>query len=363
MSNLELLKPLNIGGLELKNKIVMAPMTRSRAFKDNIPNDKSPLYYGQRARAGLIITEGTQVSPRGIGYLWTPGIYTDEQKTEWKKTVEAVHTKGGKIFLQLWHVGRISHNSFHNGEQPFAPSAIAAEGKTYTSEGFKPFSLPKEMTKEDIKQTIEEFRLAAISAKECGFDGVDIHGAFGYLIDQFLESGSNKRTDEYGGSPENRSRFALEVVEAVTSIWEDYRVGIKLSPSNRFNDMSDDNPPETFGYLINKLNDYKLAYIMLMEPQGDVSQLPNYLTNVAEYFRKIYKGTIISNANHTKESGEEFLKSGKADLIAYGSLFTSNPDLPSRFENNYPLTPPNKKTYYGGGDEGYIDYPDYNPNN
>ncbi|MDT3741332.1 MAG: alkene reductase [Candidatus Kapabacteria bacterium] len=362
MSNLELLKPFSLGEMELKNRVVMAPMTRSRAFIDNIPNEKAPLYYEQRASAGLIITEGTQVSPRGIGYLWTPGIYTDAQKVEWKKVVNTVHKKHGKIFLQLWHVGRISHSDFHNGEKPLAPSAIAAIGKTYTQNGWQQFSQPKEMSIEDIKNTVEDFRIGASNAKECGFDGVDIHGAFGYLIEQFLCTGSNKRTDEYGGNIENRSRFAIEVIEAVTSVWGDNKVGIKLSPSNRSNDIQDDNPSETYGYLINELNKYKLAYIHLMEPQSDVSQLPNYLTKVAEHFRKIYKGVIISNVNHTKESGEKFLKDGIADLISYASLFISNPDLPNRFKNDYPLTVPNKKTYYGGGDEGYIDYPEYSVN-
>jgi N-ethylmaleimide reductase len=362
MSNSELLKSFKIGNIELKNRMVMSPMTRSRAFTDNIPNEKAPLYYKQRASAGLIITEGTQVSPRGIGYLWTPGISTDAQINEWKKVVKEVHDSNGVIFLQLWHVGRISHSDFHNGEAPFAPSAIKAEGKTYTQNGFQEFSVPKEMTKDDIKQTIEEFRQAAQTAKDCSFDGVEIHGAFGYLIDQFLESGTNQRTDEYGGSPENRAKFALEIVDAVVSVWGENKVGIKLSPSNLFNDMHDDNPKETFSYLINKLNDYKLAYIQLMEPQSDVSNLPNYVQNVAEYFRKMYKGMLISNANHTKESGEKFLNDGIADLISYGSLFISNPDLPNRFKNDYPLTIANKKTYYGGGDEGYIDYPEYTNN-
>lgn len=362
MSNLEMLKSFRIGDFELKNRIVMAPMTRSRAFNENIPNEKAPLYYAQRASAGLIITEGAQISPRGIGYLWTPGTYTEEQKAAWKDVVKAVHDKGGKIFLQLWHVGRISHSDFHNGEPPFAPSAIAAQGKTYTQNGWQEFSTPKEMTKEDIKRTIEEFRSAAISAKECGFDGVDIHGAFGYLIDQFLTSGSNKRTDEYGGSVENRSRFALEVIEAVIDVWGDYRVGLKLSPSNLFNDVHDDNPKETFSYIINKLNDYKLAYLHLMEPQSDVSDKENYITNVAEFFRPLYKGVLISNANHTKESGEKYLNDGLADLISFAALFISNPDLPNRFANDYPLTQPDKNTYYGGGDEGYIDYPEYQAN-
>lgn len=362
MNDLNLLSSYKIGNIELNNRMVMAPMTRSRAFVDNIPNDNASLYYEQRSSAGLIITEGAQVSPNGIGYLWTPGIYSDSQKAEWTKIVRNVHNKNGKIFLQLWHVGRISHIDFHNGEKPFAPSAIAATGKTYTTNGFQAFSEPKAMTTDDIKQTVEEFRIAAQNAKDCGFDGVEIHGAFGYIIDQFLCTGTNQRNDEYGGSVENRVRFALEVIEAVKSVWGDDKVGIKLSPSNLFNDMSDENPKETFSYLINELNNHNLAYIHLMEPQADVSGKPNYLTNVAEYFRAIYKGRIISNANHTKESGEKFIKEGFADLISYGSLYISNPDLVSRFKNDYPLTQPNSKTYYGGGDEGYIDYAEYEAN-
>ncbi|MDX9789714.1 MAG: alkene reductase [Candidatus Kapaibacterium sp.] len=361
MSKMKLLSGYKIGDIELKNRIVMAPMTRSRAFKDNIPNENAALYYKQRASAGLIITEGTQISPEGIGYLWTPGIYTHEQIAEWKKVVSSVHEAGGKIFLQLWHVGRISHSDLLSGEPPLAPSDIRAEGKTYTQNGWQEFSTPKAMSKDDISRTIEDFRQAAVKAKECGFDGVDIHGAFGYLIDQFLCSGTNIRTDEYGGSVENRARFALEVVDAVVSVWGDYRVGIKLSPSNLHNDMHDDNPKETFAYLLNKLNDYNLAYVHIMEPQGDVSLKENYLSKTAEYFRPIYKGTLISNAGHTRESGEEFLTKGWADLISYGALYISNPDLVSRFENNYPLTEPDKKKFYGGGDEGYIDYLDYTP--
>lgn len=357
--NLQLLTPYKLGDLDLKNRVIMAPMTRSRAFNDNIPNENAPLYYEQRATAGLIITEGTQVSSRGIGYLWTPGIESEAQKDVWKKVVEGVHSKGGKIFLQLWHVGRVSHTDFHDGNLPLAPSAIAAVGKTYTHNLWQDLSVPKEMTIEDIQQAVEDFRNAAISAKECGFDGVDIHGAFGYLIDQFLCTGSNKRTDLYGGSAENRARFALQVVDTVISVWGSQRVGIKLSPSNLFNDMHDDNPKETFSYLINELNSRNLAYIHLMEPQADISEKENYIQNVAEFFRPLYKGTIISNANHTRESAERFINDGIADLVSFGSLYISNPDLVNRFANDFPITQPNKNTFYGGGDEGYIDYPEY----
>lgn len=354
-----LLSKFKLGNIELKNRVVMAPMTRSRAFTENIPHEKASLYYKQRASAGLIITEGTQVSPQGIGYLWTPGIYTREQIKAWEKIVNEVHDAEGKIFLQLWHVGRISHPDLLGGMQPMAPSSIKALGKTFTQNGWQDLAEPKMMTRQDIKQTIDDFRKGANNAREAGFDGVDLHGAFGYLIDQFIQTGTNIRTDEYGGNIQNRSRFVLELIESVLEVWGDYKVGIKLSPSNRFNDMQDDNPKENFFYLIDKLNDYKLAYLHLMEPQTDVSELNGYVTNVAEYFRPIYKGTIISNAGHSFESGESFINSNKADLISFGSLFISNPDLVNRFRNSYPLTQPDKKTFYGGDERGYIDYPEY----
>lgn len=356
--SMPLLTPFKLGDLELKNRMVMSPMTRSRAFNDNIPHELAPLYYSQRASAGLIITEGVQISPEGIGYLWTPGNYTEAQQTEWRKAVDAVHVKGGLIFQQLWHVGRVSHSSLQpNGKLPLAPSAVAAEGKTYTASGWTEFEVPQEMTIEDIKRTLNDFRIAAENAKKVGFDGVDIHGAFGYLIDQFLCSGSNHRTDEYGGSAENRARFAIEVVEAVLDVWDSKKVGIKLSPSNLFNGVSDANPKETFSTILKMLEKYNLAYVHLMEPQTDVSQFPNYVTNVVEYFKPYYNGTIISNANMTRDRGNEIIASGLADLVSFGALFLANPDLPRRFELGAELNTPNKKTFYGGGAEGYTDYP------
>jgi len=353
-----LLSPFAIGELTLENRIVMAPMTRSRSIIDNIPNELASEYYSQRASAGLIITEGVQVAPEGIGYLWTPGNYTKEQQAEWIKINDAVHKKDGLIFQQLWHTGRIGHSSLRpNNTLPLAPSAIAPEGKVYTSNGMVDYETPAEMTNDDIKRTLNQFKIAAQNAKNTGFDGVDIHGAFGYIIDQFIESGSNKRNDEYGGTPEKRIKFAIELVETVLEVWDSKRVGIKLSPSNVFNSMHDDNPKETFSLLLNKLNEYDLAYVMLMEPQGDVSKLPNYVTNVAEYFRNFYKGNLIANAGMTKEKANELIEKGTAQLVAFGSLFLANPDLPKRFELNAALNQPNKKTFYGGGKEGYTDYP------
>lgn len=356
--NMPLLTPFKLGDIELKNRMVMAPMTRSRSFKENIPHELAPLYYSQRASAGLILSEGVQVSPDGIGYLWTPGNYTPEQQVEWKKIVDAVHKANGVIFQQLWHTGRISHSSLRpNNELPKAPSAIAPNGKVYTANGWAEYETPTEMTKDDIKIALNQFKAAAQNAKDVGFDGVDIHGAFGYLIDQFICSGSNQRNDEYGGSVENRIRFVIEVIESVLEVWDSKRVGIKLSPANIYNSMNDENPKETFAILLEKLNKYDLAYVMLMEPQADVSNLPNYPTEVAKYFRPFYKGNIIANANMTKDKGNELIESGIAQLVAFGSLFLANPDLPKRFELGAELNTPNSKTFYGGDEKGYTDYP------
>lgn len=359
MSSLKLLEPFKLGDIELRNRIVMAPMTRSRAFIDNIPNEMAKTYYRQRSTAGLIISEGAQISEEGIGYLWTPGIYTQEQIDEWTKITDEVHKNNGRIFLQLWHCGRISHPELHNGRKPLAPSSITPKGRIYTSTGWQEFTEPQEMSFLDIKRTLKDFGTAAYNAKICNFDGVELHGAFGYLIEQFICSNTNKRTDVYGGSIENRLRFVYEALEEIINVWGENKVGIKLSPSNIANDILHENPVGIYSILIEKLNSFKLAYIHLLEPQSDLKELPDYLQNVAAYFRKIYNGTIISNGNHNKESGEKMLNENIADLISYGMYYISNPDLPSRFENNYPLVMPNRKTYYGGGAEGYIDYPEY----
>ncbi|PKL84770.1 MAG: alkene reductase [Ignavibacteriae bacterium HGW-Ignavibacteriae-1] len=345
------------GGMELKNRLVMAAMTRSRSFERGVPHELASLYYTQRASAGLIITEGTEISPKSSGYLWCPGIYTEEQITSWAKIVKAVHKKGGNISMQLWHTGRISHSDFHGGMKPPAPSAIAAIGKTYTNEGWKEFSEPQEMSRDEIKSVINDYKTAAKNAMEAGFDGIEIHGAFGYLPDQFLCSGSNQRSDEYGGSVENRARFVIEIIEAIAEVMDSQRIGIKLSPSNIGNSMSDENPTETFGYLIKKLNDYNLGHIQLMEADEAAKKLPNYVANVAAHFRKIYKGTLISNNNHNRKTAIEFVESGKANLISFARWFLANPDLPERFRLNTRLNEPIKKTFYGGGAEGYVDYP------
>jgi N-ethylmaleimide reductase len=352
-----ILSSFQVGPYSLANRLVMAPMTRNRAGVNNVPTDLNVVYYTQRASAGLIITEAAQVSPQGVGYANTPGIHTAEQIEGWQKVTESVHKEGGKIFLQLWHVGRVSHSSFHGGALPVAPSALKIEGKVYTAQGPQDFEIPRALETNEVKEVVEQFRKGAINAKEAGFDGVEIHGAFGYLVEQFLADGSNQRTDEYGGSVENRARFALEVVEAVVGVWGAGKVGIRLSPSNYFNSIHHSKPAAQYDYLINELNNYPLAYIHLMEPLASIDHLPHYIGEVAAHYRSLYKGTIISNGGYTQETGEKALQNGIADLIAYGSLFLANPDLPQRFETGAPLNAPDRATFYGGNEKGYTDYP------
>ncbi len=359
-----LLTSFNLGKHKLKNRMVMAPMTRSRSFIDNIPHPLASEYYCQRASAGLLITEGVYISPYGIGYLWSPGNYTKDQQKQWKYIVDEVHKNNGVIFQQLWHTGRIAHSSLrpHN-ELPKAPSAIKPKGRVYTKQGWAEYERPIEMTINDIKEAVQQFKQASYYAKDVGFDGVDIHGAFGYLIDQFICSGTNKRSDMYGGSIDNRLRFVLEIVENILEVWDSQQVGLKISPSSIVNDMSDNNPKETFSALLEKLNIYNLGYVMLMEPQSDISNLPNYPLEVSKYFRPFYNGNLIANANMTKELGNELILSNTAQLVAFGSLFISNPDLPQRFRINAALNVPDRKTYYGGDAHGYTDYPFLQNNN
>ncbi|MBD2311879.1 alkene reductase [Desertifilum sp. FACHB-1129] len=359
-SSIPLLQPYKLGALELPNRIVMAPLTRNRALPGNIPGPLNAEYYAQRASAGLIISEATQVSPQGLGYPNTPGIYSPEQVEGWKLVTEAVHRHGGRIFLQLWHVGRISHPSLQpNGELPVAPSAIAPTGEASTFSGPQPFVTPRALELNEIPQIIEQYRKGAENALAAGFDGVEIHSANGYLLDQFLQDNANHRTDEYGGSVENRARLLLEVTEAVTKVWGSDRVGIRLSPSGEFNDMNDSNREATFSYVVKALNRFNLAYLHLVEPrvagnetvEGDVSGFPS------SFFRPLYNNTIISAGGHDRETGNATLEAGDAELIAYGRWFISNPDLPKRFELNAPLTPYDRDTFYGGTEKGYTDYP------
>lgn len=357
MSKQPLLTKYNLSGIDLANRMVMAPMTRSRAGEGNVPTDLMAKYYQQRSSAGLIISEGTQISQQGIGYPWTPGIHTDEQVEGWKKVTKAVHEEGSKIFAQIWHVGRVSHPRYHDGEPPVAPSAVKPDGQIFTADGMKDFVTPRALETTEIPGIIADYAQAAQNAIKAGFDGVEIHGANGYLIDQFLKDGTNKRDDQYGGSLENRSRFALEVVEAVTKAIGPEKTGIRFSPAGRNQGISDSNPKETFSYVLEQLNDFNLAFVHLMEPMGDVSDLENYPSEVTKYFREIYDSTIITNAGYNQESGNKAIEEGTADLVAYARLFLANPDLPARFAANADLNEPDQSTFYGGDEEGYTDYP------
>jgi len=363
MSTQILLTPYH-KNLDLKNRVVMAPMTRSRAANDgNVPTEDLHVpYYVQRASTGLIITEGSQVSKQAVGYVNTAGIYSKEQVEGWKKVTKEVHDKGGKIFIQLWHVGRMSHPDFHNGELPLAPSAINPNAKSYTPEGFKDTVTPKAMSIEEIKQTVEDFKNAAKNAVEAGFDGVEIHSSNGYLFHQFFNGTSNTRTDEYGGTIENRARFFFEVLDAMTKVIPQQKIGARFNPSlnGMFGITMDEDTIPTFEYIIKKLNDYDLAYIHLSEPFTDVSDISYAVKNIAKHFRPLYKGTLMINAGFDQESGNKVIEEGNADLVAYGKPFISNPDLVERFANGYDLADWNEETFYTPGKEGYLDYPKYN---
>jgi N-ethylmaleimide reductase len=360
MSKQPLLLPYN-KNINLKNRVVMAPMTRSRANNDgNIPTDElHGLYYEQRASAGLIITEGSQVSNKAVGYINTAGIHTDAQVEGWKKITKRVHDKGGKIFIQLWHVGRMSHPDFHNGELPLSSSALNPNAKSYTPEGFKDTVTPKAMTIQEIKQTIKDFQDAAANAVKAGFDGVEIHSSNGYLFHQFFNNSSNNRTDEYGGSIENKTRFFFEVLEAIKEVIPQEKIGARFNPSlnGLFGMTMDEETIPTFEYIIKKLNDYNLAYVHLSEPFTDVSDIPYAVKEIAKHFRPLYNGTLMINAGFDQEKGNEVIENGDADLVAYGKLFISNPDLVERFENNFELAEWDEDTFYTTGPKGYTDYP------
>jgi N-ethylmaleimide reductase len=355
-SNINLFTPVQLGPYTLPNRMVMAPMTRLRAI-DNVPNSLMATYYAQRATAGLIVTECTMVSPLSLGYMNCPGIYSEEHIAGWRQVTDAVHEKGGRIFLQLWHSGRISHSSLLGRELPVAPSAIAASGTLHTPIGKVAMETPRALETQEIPEIVEQFRKGAENALAAGFDGVEFHGAFGYLIDQFLQDCTNQRTDEYGGSIENRARFMLEVVEAVVNVWGANRVGIKLSPSNTYYGMGDSNPQETFGYAIDALNRFDLAYLHLMEPNEVDLANRDVMNPVTPYFRKIYTGTLITNGDYDHPKGDSILANGDADLVSFGKLFIANPDLPKRFELNASLNAPNPRTFYGPDEKGYTDYP------
>jgi N-ethylmaleimide reductase len=355
---MKLLKSNKIGNLNLSNSIAMAPMTRARGEGNGIANDLTALYYTQRASAGLIITEGINISEQALGSPFTLGIYTEDQIAGWKKVTDAVHQNGGKIFAQLWHTGRVAHSVDKNGELPVAPSAIAIKGQQhFSSEGLVDYEIPRALETSEVKQVIQDYKQAAINALKAGFDGVELHAATGYLPNQFLAESSNLRTDEYGGSIEKRSQFILETMqEMVTAIGAD-KVGIKLSPSIPYNSILETDPVGVYSYLIKELNTLPLAYIHLMNPLFLPENLTQYPTDVMGTLGTLTKHLVIANAGYTKESGEQELQKGIAKIISFGVPFIANPDLPKRFELNAELAEADKTTFYGGNEKGYTDYP------
>ncbi len=360
----DLFAPLAVGEVTVKNRIVMAPLTRMRSEQPgNIPGELNARYYAQRSGAGFIISEATQVSPQGQGYPHTPGIHSAEQVAGWKIVTDAVHQASGKIFLQLWHVGRISHSSFQpNGAPPVAPSAIRPKGSAFTADFNQvPFETPRELTVTEIQHIIADFTQAAKNAKAAGFDGAEVHGANGYLLDQFLQDGSNQRTDQYGGSIENRIRLLSEVTDAVIGVWGAGRVGVRLSPYGTFNDMSDSDQSSLFTAVFHNLNQKKLAYIHVIEPRstdaGGGDDVAHGAPSTSELFRKKFDGVFISAGGYDPQSAKETVAAGHADAIAFGRYYISNPDLAERIKDNIPFARYDRSTFYGGGEKGYTDYP------
>jgi N-ethylmaleimide reductase len=356
-----LFSPAKVGPYQLSHRVVMAPLTRMRSDPGDIPNNLMVEYYRQRAsKGGLIISEATPVSTRGNGYAGAPGIYSDRQIAGWQRVTDAVHAEGGRIFLQLWHVGRQSHTDLQpNGEAPVAPSAIAAEGYAYTKHGELPFSMPRALKLEEIPGIVEEFRAGAERALRAGFDGVEIHGANGYLPDQFLQDGTNKRTDSYGGPIENRARFMLEVTKAAISVWGPDRVGVRLAPSGTYGSMSDSDPAATFGYVVTELDRLGIAYIHVVEPRikGIEEIVKGQAPIAAQHLRRKFSRTLIAAGGFTGESAASIVAAGYADLVAFGRHFIANPDLPERLRDGLPLNRYDRSTFYGGDARGYTDYP------
>lgn len=356
-------EPYSLNGLPLNNRIVMAPMTRSRsANPGNVATALTALYYKQRSSAGLIITEGTFISKEAVGVVNVPGIYSKDQIQGWKLTTDAVHDEGGKIFAQLWHTGAYSHPDLHDGAKPLAPSNVNPGQQVFTGEGFKPSEAPQPMTIEDIKRTVGDFKQAAINAFEAGFDGVELHGANGYLLQQFFSKNSNLREDAYGGSIENRTRILFEILDELKDVVDIRRVALRLNPSlNGIMGIEvDEETIALYDYIVNKLNGYGLAYIHLIEPFTDVSALSEAIQEVAKYFRKIYNGSIIINRAFTKETANQVLNNGDPDLVSFGVPFIANPDLVERFKKDEVLKQPDPATFYTPGEKGYTDYPSLN---
>jgi 2,4-dienoyl-CoA reductase-like NADH-dependent reductase (Old Yellow Enzyme family) len=344
-----LFDPLALGDLTLPNRVVMAPLTRLRAGPSQIPNALMAQYYAQRASAGLIISEGVPVSAQGVGYAGVPGVWSDEQTEGWKQVTRAVHQAGGRIFMQIWHVGRISDPSFLDGELPVAPSAIAASGHVSLLRPERPYVTPRALTTPEVAGVVEAFRRGAQNAQAAGFDGVELHGANGYLLDQFLQDGSNQRTDQYGGSIENRARLMLEAADAAISVWGPGRVGMHLAPRADAHGMGDSNLAATFGYAARELGKRGIAFLCAREHVAADSLGPQ--------LKAAFGGTYIANEGFTGQSAQAALDAGWADAVAFGKAFLANPDLPERLRSGAPLNAPNPATFYGAGAEGYTDYP------
>lgn len=355
---MKLLQSIEIGSLNLKNSMAMAPMTRSRANFSGEVSDSTVEYYKQRASAGLIISEAINISQQALGSPKTPGLFTASQIEAWKKVTQAVHENNGVIFAQLWHTGRVGHSLVKNGEQPVAPSPIAIQGQQhFTMEGPKDYETPRELSTEEIKAIVQEYKQAALNAMEAGFDGVELHAAFGYLPNQFLAESANQRTDEYGGSFENRNRFVLEIMTEITHAVGSGKAAVRLSPTSTYNNITHENPEEQFTALISKLNELPLAYVHMMNVPFPKDQFPQYPSNCIDAFGKLSVHPVIANCGYTRESAEAELEKGIAKMVSFGTLFLANPDLPLRFELNSELNQPDRATMYGGGDQGYIDYP------
>lgn len=355
---MKLLSPFHLGKDVINNRIVMAPMTRSRANIDGEVGASTVLYYTQRASSGLIISEAIHISEQAIGSPSIPGMYTQSQIQSWKKVTQSVHENGGKIYAQLLHTGRVGHSLVRNGDIPVAPSAIAIQGqKHFTFDGLQDYETPKELTVQQIKHIVQDYKQAAINAIKAGFDGIELHAAFGYLPNQFLANSSNQRTDEYGGSVENRNRFVVEVMEEIVSTIGEMKTAIRLSPASTYNNIIHHNPIEQFTSLITSLNTLPLSYVHIMNVPFDMQQFPQYPQHIIKFIDSISEHPIIANCGYTRETGEEELAKGHAQMISYGTLFIANPDLPKRFELNAELNQVDRTTMYSGQDKGYIDYP------
>ena len=349
-----LFSPIKFGGLELPNRIIMAPLTRNRAGEGNVPQDMNVEYYRQRASAGLIVSEGSQISPQGLGYPGTPGIHSDAQVEGWLKVTAAVHKEGGLIFCQLWHVGRISHTSLQiHGDLPVAPSALKPNGQIFTYTGLQDFETPRALTTDEISGIIADYVRAARNAKLAGFDGVEIHSANGYLLDQFIRDCTNQRQDQYGGDINNRMRLLLEATEQIVAVWGKDRVGVRLSPENSFNDMTDSNPQQTFNAVATRLSDFPLAYLHILE--GDMMTGERRLDYMG--LRQCFNGYYMANNGYDFDTANAAIADNRADLVAFGKLFIANPNLPYRFAHQLPLNTPDSATFYGGDERGYTDYP------